>query len=111
MSSMVMLVSLIQAIEKDLRAFLWGHQAKHRGLHLPLWKAICKSKENGGLGLHSLRTKQQAILCKFINIGVCVDADDSMAVLLSSLPLEFDVLVKMFHINASMSFEDLVEPS
>ena len=43
-------------------SFLWGDTEQHRGCHTVSWETVTMPKEVGGLGLTSIRHRNQAIL-------------------------------------------------
>ena len=66
MSLVQLLARMINALEKEVRAFLWGHHLDHRGLHLIPWEDICQPKEADGLRFYSLNDGQKALLGKIV---------------------------------------------
>lgn len=56
-------------MEQIRRNFLWGHFQEQFGLkkklHAIAWKKICKPKDQGGLGIVSIKTKNLALLSKW----------------------------------------------
>ena len=61
MSSVYVPLSALNYLEKEFCTFLWGHSFNRKRLHLFSWSKICKPKKYSGLGLYSLRVKQQAL--------------------------------------------------
>ena len=53
-------------IERICRGFIWADSEGRRGSHLIKWKAICKPKEEGGLGTCDMRTMNKAFTMKLI---------------------------------------------
>ena len=48
-------VSIINLIEKLRQDFLWHGRSEQKKFHLVDWTLVCKSKEEGGLGIRPLR--------------------------------------------------------
>jgi hypothetical protein len=53
-------------IERICRGFIWADSGGRRGRHLIKWKAICKPKEEGGLGICDVRTMNKAFTMKLV---------------------------------------------
>ncbi|KAJ6953188.1 hypothetical protein NC652_005025 [Populus alba x Populus x berolinensis] len=51
-------------IEKLCRRFIWGHKKGRDKIHLGNWETLCKSKEEGGLGIRSMETMNRASIMK-----------------------------------------------
>jgi hypothetical protein len=51
-------------IEKICRRFIWGHKKGRDKIHLVNWETLCKSKEEGGLGIRSMETMNRAFIMK-----------------------------------------------
>ncbi|CAL1383991.1 unnamed protein product [Linum trigynum] len=64
MQTSVLPISLCDAIDRKVRAFVWGADEGHYKAHLVKWETICKPKEEGGLGLRSARAVNIAYLMK-----------------------------------------------
>jgi len=56
--------SLCDELDRKIRRFLWGASNMQRKPHLVAWDVLTKEKENGGLGLRSLRQLNSACLMK-----------------------------------------------
>lgn len=54
MSCMAVPRSIIQRLEKLLKAFMWSHQGQKR-THWLSWDEVCKPYQEGGLGLRTLK--------------------------------------------------------
>ena len=66
--------SVIKRIERMQREFLWPGNSNHKMFHLVDWDSICKSKEEGGLGMKRLGQMNQALLGKWLRgTGECTD--------------------------------------
>ena len=50
--------SVLQRLDKVRRNFLWHGNNERKGFHLVKWKNIIRSKEQGGLGIKNLKSKQ-----------------------------------------------------
>ena len=61
--------SICASLEKIRRDFLWGHvedkDGVQRKMHLTNWNKVCSPKNQGGLGLVPVRTKNFALLGKW----------------------------------------------
>lgn len=55
----------LHEIEKIRRNFLWGSSADKKKIHRLKWGEICKPRQDGGLGLVPLRTRNTALLAKW----------------------------------------------
>ena len=55
---------ILEGIDRVNRNFLWGSLESVRKIHWVGWKKVVKSKEEGGLGLHSARNRNIALLSK-----------------------------------------------
>lgn len=51
MQTMEIPVSVCDKLDKINRNFLWGDTDKKKKMHLINWNKVCKSKDNGGLGI------------------------------------------------------------
>lgn len=58
-------VSIIDAIEKIVRLFLWGTSDGKRKMHLVAFEGVCLPIELGGLGLKRVREINLSLLCKW----------------------------------------------
>lgn len=61
--------TIILQLEQIRRNFLWGDKLNlgchSRKIHLLKWESVCKSKNQGCLGISSLRAKNLALLSKW----------------------------------------------
>ncbi|KAL0922912.1 hypothetical protein M5K25_006942 [Dendrobium thyrsiflorum] len=48
-------LSIIDKVDRICRSFLWQDKEDHGGIHYVSWKKICLPKEQGGLGIKSMR--------------------------------------------------------
>ncbi|GJW79885.1 RNA-directed DNA polymerase, eukaryota, reverse transcriptase zinc-binding domain protein [Tanacetum coccineum] len=55
---------VIRDIEKLLKRFLWNSGDSAQGKARVSWKTVCKPKENGGLGLRSLKEWNETLLLR-----------------------------------------------
>jgi len=53
-----------EAVDKTIRDFLWGSTEEKRKMHMVKWSTVTLPKELGGLGLHSMKDRNLAILAK-----------------------------------------------
>ncbi|XP_028802470.1 uncharacterized protein LOC114757563 [Neltuma alba] len=51
-------------IDKRARNFLWGSTGSAKIIHLVAWDDVCRSKEEGGLGLRNARKQNKAFMMK-----------------------------------------------
>ncbi|XP_019418409.1 PREDICTED: uncharacterized protein LOC109329191 [Lupinus angustifolius] len=58
-------VSIIHELERIQRRFLWGRGEVNKGIHWVRWKEVCRSKEEGGLGVKNLGLFNLALLGKW----------------------------------------------
>ncbi|CAL2262014.1 unnamed protein product [Prunus armeniaca] len=66
MSLFKMPVSVINKLEKLMRSFLWEGVEVGKRDHLVKWERVANSKEEGGLGVGSLREKNEALRAKWL---------------------------------------------
>ena len=59
-------VTLLNQMEKEFWAFLWGHSFDTRGFHRIAWEKICLPKSKGGLGFSSLSHRKQQCLSRLV---------------------------------------------
>ncbi|KAM2004953.1 hypothetical protein FF1_000090 [Malus domestica] len=57
---------VIRKLEKLMNGFLWEGVGEGKKFHLVKWGDVCKSKEDGGLGLGNLRFRNVALLAKWL---------------------------------------------
>lgn len=57
-------ISTCDEIDWISRRFLWGGTKENQKIHLVSWGEVTKDKENGGLGLRSMRQANAAFLSK-----------------------------------------------
>lgn len=53
-----------KAMDKLVRACVWGKGEGKKGVHLVGWDVLCKMKERGGLGLKRADEMNKALLAK-----------------------------------------------
>lgn len=51
-------------VDKIIRDFLWGLMEEKRRMHMVNWNTVTLPKDLGGLGLHSMKDRNLAILAK-----------------------------------------------
>lgn len=54
----------IESIEKMFTKLFWGESTENKKLHTIKWSQICKSTEDGGLGIRDLGKNNLALLAK-----------------------------------------------
>ena len=54
-------VKVCDQIDKITRDFLWGSTKEKRRLHLVRWDTVTLPKELGGLGLHNIKDRNNAL--------------------------------------------------
>ena len=52
------------SIDKMMRDFIWGSTEERRRMHMVRWSTVTLPKELGGLGLYSMKHRNEAILAK-----------------------------------------------
>ena len=57
-------VKVCDQVDKLIRDFLWGLTEEMRRLHLVRWDTVTLPKELGGLGLHRMKDRNNALLAK-----------------------------------------------
>ena len=57
-------IKVCDAIDKMVRAFLWGSTNEKKRMHMVSWNTVSLPKELGGLGIYSMKHWNQAILAK-----------------------------------------------
>ena len=57
-------VKVCDQVDKITSDFLWGLTEEKRMLHLVRWDTVTLSKELGGLGLHNMKDRNNALLAK-----------------------------------------------
>ncbi|KAJ1260787.1 hypothetical protein BS78_10G258800 [Paspalum vaginatum] len=68
MSAMQVPRSVLKTIDGRRRAFFWtGEDKCHGSKCLVAWEDVCKSKQEGGLGLKKLETQNHCLLMKFVD--------------------------------------------
>ncbi|GKA66800.1 RNA-directed DNA polymerase, eukaryota, reverse transcriptase zinc-binding domain protein, partial [Tanacetum coccineum] len=66
-ASMFMLpVSICDSIDKLFKNFIWGKSESSSGIASVSWKDVCRPKNQGGLGLKSLRVMNYALMVKHL---------------------------------------------
>ncbi|XP_024982131.1 uncharacterized protein LOC112518597 [Cynara cardunculus var. scolymus] len=58
--------SVLKSLESTRRKFFWGFKEDEKRIHLVAWEKILNSKSKDGLGVISLRAKNDALLAKWI---------------------------------------------
>ncbi|GJY60322.1 RNA-directed DNA polymerase, eukaryota, reverse transcriptase zinc-binding domain protein [Tanacetum coccineum] len=58
--------STVKDIEKVLKGFLWSQGDLKKGAAKIAWKIVCTPKNKGGLGIKSLGSWNEALLCKHL---------------------------------------------
>ncbi|KAL1548779.1 hypothetical protein AAHA92_16968 [Salvia divinorum] len=64
MQAVMLPANVIDEIEKLIRRFVWGGSEQPPKLSLVNWKTVCKPMCSGGLGIHNLKTHNQAFMIK-----------------------------------------------
>ncbi|CAI0443411.1 unnamed protein product [Linum tenue] len=64
MQTAVLPMTVCDVIDKKIRRFVWGGEEGQAKVHLVKWETICRSKDDGGLGLRSARALNLAYLMK-----------------------------------------------
>ncbi|GAV87496.1 hypothetical protein CFOL_v3_30922, partial [Cephalotus follicularis] len=59
-------VDIIKGCERTLRRFLWGGSGNSHKHSLVKWSKVCLPRQEGGLGIKSLKSWNQAMLLKQI---------------------------------------------
>jgi hypothetical protein len=68
MGAMLLPPALIRAIDALRRAFLWNAAEKASGAKcLVAWESVCRSKEEGGLGIRSLAVQNECLQVKLLH--------------------------------------------
>ncbi|CAA7053633.1 unnamed protein product [Microthlaspi erraticum] len=62
MSSVKLPESITKRLDRVLRDFLWGSTNEKRKQHLVSWEKVCRSKEEGGLGIWKTNLMNKALL-------------------------------------------------
>ncbi|XP_026379379.1 uncharacterized protein LOC113274095 [Papaver somniferum] len=65
MSLFEMPSSVINKLEKIMRDFLWNDNKGKRKIHPIKWRALCRKKKYGGLGIKNLKMTNQSLLSKW----------------------------------------------
>ncbi|KAL7591412.1 hypothetical protein Lser_V15G32700 [Lactuca serriola] len=58
-------IGVIETLEKIRRRFLWGGNENKQKIHWVSWEKIIASKDNGGLGIGSIRALNIALMAKW----------------------------------------------
>lgn len=56
--------SICDDIDRKSRRFLWGGNEEQRKVHLVAWENVSKNRDEGGLGIRSMRQANSAFLAK-----------------------------------------------
>ncbi|KAL0295220.1 UNVERIFIED_CONTAM: hypothetical protein Scaly_3107900 [Sesamum calycinum] len=62
-SAFILPKGVLKSLEKKMRQFLW-HGSSGSGIAKVAWEQICKPREEGGLGIRSLVSANQALMLK-----------------------------------------------
>lgn len=65
LSSRLILVTVLEEIEKIMRRFFWGTTEGRKNYHLVAFEGLCWPFDLGGLGLKRLREINISLLCKW----------------------------------------------
>ena len=52
------------SVDKMMRDFIWGSTEERRRMHMVRWSTVTMPKDLGGLGLYSMKHRNEAILAK-----------------------------------------------
>ena len=55
---------MCDGVDKIIRDLLWGSTEEKRKMHMVNWRTVTLPKDLGGLGLHSMKDRNLAILAK-----------------------------------------------
>ena len=55
---------MCDGVDKTIRDLLWGSTEEKRKMHMVNWRTVTLPKDLGGLGLHSMKDRNLAILAK-----------------------------------------------
>ncbi|KAK3193116.1 hypothetical protein Dsin_024426 [Dipteronia sinensis] len=66
MSVFKMPVWVAHKLERLQRNFFWSDCLEKKKIHTVKWDKMCKSKENGGLGIGSILNKNKGLLAKWV---------------------------------------------
>ena len=66
MSLFTIPASIANQLEKITRNFLWSKHDSNSGFQWVSWDEICFAKEDGGLGIRSLRAMNEALKTKWL---------------------------------------------
>ncbi|XP_038972762.1 uncharacterized protein LOC120104924 [Phoenix dactylifera] len=64
MANTVVPKTTLLKIERLLRSFLWGSHSGGHGVHLMAWEHVCLPISEGGLGVHSLLERREALVAR-----------------------------------------------
>ncbi|PKI69426.1 hypothetical protein CRG98_010224 [Punica granatum] len=59
--------STLSSLDRLNRDFLWSSTSDKRKLHLVSWKVVTKSKDMGGLDIHSMDIRDKALLSNLVS--------------------------------------------
>ncbi|KAI5330685.1 hypothetical protein L3X38_020811 [Prunus dulcis] len=59
-------IGVAAKVEQLMRNFLWEGLEEGKDSHLVRWERVTKSKEEGGLGIGSLRERNEALRAKWL---------------------------------------------
>jgi len=66
MSLFTIPASVASLLEKIMRDFPWSKHEGNNGFHWVCWDEICRPKEDGGLGIRSIRSMNEALKTKWL---------------------------------------------
>lgn len=52
MQTRLLLIKIINELDKIARNLVWGSSTSNHKMHLVNWHTLCEPKSHGGLGLH-----------------------------------------------------------
>ena len=64
MQSSLLPIGVCNNIDKLVRRFIWEHTESRGGIHLLNWDTVTLNKDQGGLGIRSIRSMNLAMLAK-----------------------------------------------
>lgn len=64
MSTIALPKATLDGLDRISRSFLWGSTNEKKRQHLISWKRVCRTKQEGGLGIRSARMMNKALLAK-----------------------------------------------
>jgi ribonuclease HI len=64
MQNVALPIRVCSSLDKLNRDFLWGSTDERKKMHMVSWDKVCRPKDLGGLGLHSTKARNLALLAK-----------------------------------------------